>query len=78
MRRRCIAGFEIKGRLAPEDLSYVASWVDDQLESAYQVMETDNRRLLEEWIANWSDLVDFEVIPVIDSQQAREKIGPEL
>lgn len=38
-------------------------------------METEDRALLDEWTANWSDLVDFEVIPVISSKEAAEKIG---
>ena len=41
-------------------------------------METDDRNLLDEWIANWSDLVDFEVFPVVTSQEAAEKIAPSL
>jgi hypothetical protein len=41
-------------------------------------MECDERHLLEEWIARWSDLVDFEVVPVITSAEAVERIGPRL
>ena len=44
----------------------------------YQVMETENRALLDEWMANWSDIVDFEVHPVITSKQTAEKIAPKL
>jgi hypothetical protein len=57
---------------------YVSSWVDDKLERCYQLMESDDRRLLDEWIANWSDLVDFEVRAVITSKEAAEKIAPRL
>jgi hypothetical protein len=53
--------FRDYGRLAPEGLLYISSWVDDKLERCYQLMETHDRALLEEWMANWSDLVDFEV-----------------
>lgn len=66
------------GRLAPDGLVYVASWVDRELHRCYQLMETHDRRLLDEWIANWSDLVDFEVHPVITSEEAVEKIAPLL
>ena len=55
--------FRDRGRMAPEGLLYVSSWVDDKLEHCYQLMETDERRLLDEWMANWNDLVDFEVYP---------------
>ena len=70
--------FRDKGRLAPEGVSYVSSWVDDKLERCYHLMESDDRRLLDEWIANWSDLVDFEVHAVITSKEAAEKIAPRL
>jgi len=70
--------FRDKGRLAPECVIYVSSWVDDKLERCYQLMESDDRRLLDEWIANWSDLVDFEVHAVITSKEAAEKIAPRL
>jgi hypothetical protein len=64
--------------MAPEGLSYVSSWVDANFERCYQVMETDDRRLLDLWMANWSDLVDFEVHPVIPSKEAADRIAPRL
>jgi hypothetical protein len=70
--------FRNDGRLAPDGLKYVSSWVDEQFERCYQVMETDDRALLERWMANWRDLVDFEVHPVITSKEAAERIAPRL
>ncbi len=70
--------FRDRGRLAPEGLSYVASWVDYKLERCYQLMETDDRALLDQWMANWSDIIDFEVHPVISSKEAAERIAPRL
>ena len=70
--------FRDNGRLAPEGLLYISSWVDDKLERCYQLMETHDRTLLDEWMANWRDLVDFEVHPVITSNEAAEKIAPRL
>ena len=67
-----------RGRMAPEGLLYLSSWVDEKLERCYQLMETHDRRLLDEWIARWNDLIDFEVHPVLTSNQAMEKIGPLL
>lgn len=55
--------FRDRGRVAPEGLSYISSWVNDQFDRCYQLMETEDRALLDRWIANWSDLVDFEVHP---------------
>jgi hypothetical protein len=67
--------FRERGRMAPAGLAYISSWVDEALERCYQVMETDDRALLETWMANWSDLVDFEVHRVITSKEAAERVG---
>ena len=66
------------GRLAPEGVEYVSSWVDEKLERCFQLVEADDRELLDAWIANWSDLVDFDVYPVMSSQQAAETVAPRL
>jgi hypothetical protein len=70
--------FRDRGRLAPHGLTYVASWVDIKFERCYQIMETDNPLLLDEWISHWQDIVDFEVHPVITSAEAAERISPRL
>lgn len=70
--------FRERGRMAPDGLVYVSSWVDENLERCYQVMETHDPRLLDEWMTAWKDLTDFEVYPVITSKQAAEKIAPRL
>ena len=62
------------GRLTSEGLRYVSSWVDEDLKLCFQVMETEDRRLLDEWISKWSDLVDFEVHAVITSAEAAERV----
>jgi len=68
--------FAEKGRLMPEGLLYVNSWINNDVTCCYQVMETDDIKKLHDWINNWNDLADFEIIPVISSQQAREIILP--
>jgi uncharacterized protein DUF3303 len=67
--------FRERGRLAPEGLQYVTSWVDEELKRCFQLMETDDRKLLDEWMSNWSDIVEFEVYPVISSNEAAEKVS---
>ena len=62
--------FRERGRLAPDGLRYVSSWVTTDLLHCYQVMECDDRRLLDEWLDNWRDLVEFECIPVVTSSEA--------
>jgi len=66
--------FRDRGRLAPDGLGYVSSWVDATLQRCYQVMETSEPALLEEWMAHWRDLVDFEVHEVISSAEAAERV----
>lgn len=66
--------FRERGRLAPEGLRYISSWVTEQMDRCYQLMEAEDRTLLDQWMANWSDLVEFEVHPVISSQEAVEKM----
>jgi hypothetical protein len=63
-----------RGRLAPDGLRYVASWVDSSLRRCWQVMETGDRALLEQWMSRWDDLVDFEVHEVIGSAEAAERV----
>ena len=62
-----------RGRMLPDGLVYVDSWVDESLERCFQLMETDDPALFEEWIANWSDLGEFEVVPVLDSAEASRR-----
>ena len=70
--------FREQGRLAPEGLRYVSSWVTDDLRRCFQVMECDDRELLETWMARWSDLVEFEVLPVRSSAETAAMIAPRL
>ncbi|HEU4559644.1 MAG TPA: DUF3303 family protein [Longimicrobium sp.] len=67
--------FAERGRMAPEGLAYVASWVTDDLRRCYQVMECDDRALLDEWMSHWRDIVDFEVVPVVTSAEAAAAAG---
>jgi hypothetical protein len=70
--------FRDKGRMAPEGLQYVSSWVTTDLKHCYQVMECDDRRLLDQWLDAWRDIVDFEVIQVVTSRDAQTAVAPNL
>ncbi len=59
-----------RGRLLPPGLVYVDSWIDERLRTCFQLMETDDPILLNEWMDGWRDLVAFEVIPLVDSDEA--------
>jgi uncharacterized protein DUF3303 len=66
--------FSDRGRMAPDGLKYIDSWVETNFDRCFQLMECDDKELFQQWIANWNDLVDFEVVEVITSQQAREAV----
>ena len=70
--------FRDQGRMEPEGLRYVASWVTEDFRRCFQVMECEHRGVLEQWMARWQDLVDFEVTPVMTSADAVAAIGPQL
>ncbi|MEP7075067.1 MAG: DUF3303 family protein [Acidobacteriota bacterium] len=62
--------FREKGRLAPDGLTYLSSWVDEKLEKCFQLMETDDRLLIDQWTDQWRDIVSFEIYPVVTSSEA--------
>jgi len=66
--------FEEKGRMLPEGVSYVASFISSDLRVCWQVMEAGSPEKLNTWIDCWKDLVDFEVVPVISSAEAKQKV----
>jgi len=70
--------FRVKGRMAPDGLAYVESWVEHNFDRCFQLMECGDARLLEEWADHWRDLVDFEFAPVRRSKEATEIIAPQL
>jgi hypothetical protein len=61
-----------KGRMMPEGLEYVSSWIDADLKICWQLMQTDDESLFRTWTDNWKDLMDFEVVPVRTSAEVRE------
>ena len=61
-----------RGRLMPPGLKYIDSWIEPNFDRCFQLMETDDLRSLQRWIAGWTDLMDFDIVPVVPSQQTRE------
>lgn len=61
-----------RGRLLPEGLTYLSSWVSTDFSRCFQLMETDDSSLFEAWIQEWSDLVEFEIVPVRNSTEAAQ------
>jgi hypothetical protein len=65
--------FDEKGRMLPEGVKYINSWVNEEMTLCYQVMESDSVDKLHEWFKNWNDIVDFKVIPVTSTAEAKQK-----
>lgn len=70
--KECYKRFEEKGRILPDGVKYINSWIDSDIKKCYQVMEAENKDNIFEWIEKWDDLIDFEIIPVLTSAQAHE------
>jgi len=67
-----------EGRKQPDGLKYVGSWIEANFDRCFQLMECDDARLLQQWIASWSDVMEFEIVPVVPSAEVRETIEPFL
>ena len=61
-----------RGRMLPEGLRYVDSWIEANLDRCFQLMECDDPRLFQEWVTHWDDLIEFEIIPVVSSKETAE------
>jgi len=70
--------FREKGRMMPEGLEYVSSWIDLDFKICYQLMRTEDFTLFDKWIDNWRDLMEFEIIPVRSSTEAAEVMNKKL
>ncbi|MGB7622152.1 MAG: DUF3303 family protein [Terriglobia bacterium] len=70
--------FRDRGRLTPDGLRYINSWVSADFSRCYQLMECEDRQLIDRWIAHWDDLVEFEIVPVVTSTEAVEALTPKM
>lgn len=70
--------FREKGRMAPEGLNYVGSWIEANWDRCFQLMECQDARLLQQWVTQWQDLCEFEFVPVVPSKETVDIITPLL
>ena len=70
--------FRDQGRMAPDGLKYVGSWIEVNFDRCFQIMECDDPAILSQWMDRWRDLVTFEVLPVMTSADAVARIAPQL
>lgn len=67
-----------KGRMAPDGLAYLGSWIEANFDRCFQLMDCDDAKLLQEWILAWGDLADFEIVPVVASKDTADIVGRHL
>ncbi|MBS0241819.1 MAG: DUF3303 family protein [Proteobacteria bacterium] len=70
--------FRDQGRMAPDGLAYVGSWIEANFDRCFQLMECDDARLLQEWILQWADLADFEIVPVVTSKDTASLVNRQI
>lgn len=70
--------FQEKGRMMPEGLKYINSWISANFDRCFQLMECDDSRLFQEWILQWQDIGKFEIIPVVPSKETTEIVTKTL
>ena len=69
--------FHERGRMTPDGLAYIDSWVEANCDRCFQLMECDDEHLLEQWAAHWRDLVEFEFVPVVTSADMAAALAPD-
>ncbi len=70
--------FREQGRMAPEGLTYVGSWIEANFDRCFQLMECADPRLLQQWVVRWQDLIEFEFVPVVPSKDTADTVAPLL
>ncbi len=70
--------FQEKGRMMPDGLKYVGSWIEANFDRCFQLMECDNASAIQEWVLAWGDLADFEIVPVVPSKETAELVNRRL
>jgi hypothetical protein len=68
------ARFEKRGRLMPTGLKYVSSWIEPNFDRCFLIAECEDPRAIQQWVLEWNDLIDFEVIPVVPSKETAEVV----
>lgn len=67
-----------KGRMMPEGLRYIDSWIEPNFDRVFQLMECDNPTLFQQWLVEWGDLMDMEFVPVVPSRDTVAALAPYL
>lgn len=71
--RKVYQRLDEQGRMTPERLKHINSWVGVDATRCFQLMECEDASLFDKWIETWSDLIEFEVVQVVTSEEAKQK-----
>ena len=77
-RKAIYRRFRDKGRMAPDGLQFVNSWMSADMSRCFQLMETDDVTLFQKWVAEWCDLGEYEVVPVVTGKETAEALREQL
>lgn len=67
------------GRMLPEGLDYIDSWVEPNFARCFQLMRCDDLRLIQQWVLGWRGAgVEFEIVPVVPSRDTAAVVAPLL
>ena len=72
------ARFRDQGRMLPDAVSFVGSWVTADLSTCFQLMESDEVAPIQQWVADWCDLVEFEIVPVLSGKETAAALAGRL
>jgi hypothetical protein len=67
-----------RGRMLPDGLGFVGSWVEASGSRCFQLMECDDVTLLQRWVAEWSPLIEFEIVPVAPGKDVAQALAGQL
>ena len=64
-----------RGRMMPEGLKYVDNWISADFNRCWQLMECDDPTLFQEWVSQWEDLFELEIIPIVSSKETKQVVN---
>ena len=67
-----------KGRALPDGLRFINSHVSADLGRCFQLMQASDLTILQRWVAEWSDLASFEIVPVVAGSETAAALAGSL
>lgn len=67
--------FKETGAPPPPGVDMLGRWHNAAGNGGFFLVETDDPVALARWLQEWTDVIDFEVVPVVTDEQVSEVIG---